>query len=48
MAEYLEEIIARVLGNCLAKRYITKISDDLIFGGNTVKELLSNWETEAT
>ena len=43
MAEFLEEIVARVLGSCLAEGYITKISDDLIIGGNTIDELLSNW-----
>ena len=43
MAEFLEEIVARVLGSCLAEGYITKISDDLIIGGNTIDELLSDW-----
>ena len=43
MAEFLEEIVARILSSCLAEGYITKISDDLIIGGNTVDELLSNW-----
>ena len=44
MAEVLEEVVARVLGDCLAEGYITKIADDLIIGGDSVQELLSNWE----
>ena len=43
MAEYLEEVIARVLGDCLAEGILAKISDDLIIGGNTISKLLSNW-----
>ena len=42
MAAFFEEIVARVLGSCLAEEYITKISGYLIIGGNTVDELLSN------
>ena len=36
MAEYLEEMVSRVLGDFLAEGILTKISDDLIIGGNTV------------
>ena len=43
MAEYLEEVIARILGDCLAEGILAKISDDLIIGGNSISELLSNW-----
>ena len=43
IAEYLEVVIARVLGDCLAEGILAKISDDLIIGGNTISELLSNW-----
>ena len=43
MAEYLEEIVSRVLGDFLAEGILTKISDDLIIGGNTVNELLLHW-----
>ena len=44
MAEYLEEIVARVLGDCVAEGILTKLSDDLIIGANTADELLVNWE----
>ena len=43
MAEYLEEVVARVLGDCLAEGILTKISDDMFVGGNTINELLQNW-----
>ena len=43
MAEYLEEIVARVLGDFVAEGILTKNSDDLIVGGNTIKGLLLNW-----
>ena len=43
MAEYLEEIVSRVLGDCLAEGILAKISDDLIVGANTTEELASNW-----
>ena len=43
MAEYLEEIVARVLGDCLAAGMLTKISDDLIIGANSIPELAANW-----
>ena len=43
MAEYLEEIVSRVLGDCLAEGILAKLSDDLIVGANTIEELASNW-----
>ena len=43
MAEFLEEIVARVLGDLVAESIMTKNSDDLIVGGNTIEELLVNW-----
>ena len=43
MAEYLEELVSRVFGDLIAAGVLTKIADDLIVGGQTVLELLSNW-----
>ena len=43
MAEFLEEIVSRVFGDFIAEGIMTKIADDLITGGNTIKELLENW-----
>ena len=43
MAEYLGEIVSRVLGDCLAEGILAKLSDDLIVGVNTIEELASNW-----
>ena len=42
-SEYLDEILARVLGDLIARQIVVKIADDLIIGGNTVDELLSNY-----
>ena len=42
MTEYLEEVVARVLGDCLAEGILTKLSDDMFIGGNTINELLQN------
>ena len=42
IAEYLEEIVSRVLGDCLAEGILAKLSDDLIVGANTIEELASN------
>ena len=37
MAEFLEEIIACVLGECLAEEILTKLSDDLIIGPGALR-----------
>ena len=44
MAEYSEEVVSRVVGDMLAKDILAKISDDLFVGGNTVQEVLFNWD----
>ena len=44
MAEYLEEMVSRVFGDMIAEGIVDKVADDLQAGGNTVKELLENWE----
>ena len=44
MAEYLEELVSRVLGDFIAEGFLTKISDDLIIGADTVQDLAANWE----
>jgi hypothetical protein len=40
----LEELMCRVLGDLLEKGVVAKLADDLYCGGNTVEELLSNWQ----
>jgi hypothetical protein len=40
----LEELMCRALGDLLASGSVTKIADDLFCGGNTIDELLNNWE----
>ena len=40
----LEELMFRVLGNCIQDRIVATLSDDLYCGGNTLGELLSNWK----
>ena len=44
MAEYLEEVVARVLGDFIREGIMTKISDDIIVGANSVEGLISNWD----
>jgi hypothetical protein len=39
----LEELMCKVLGELLQEGVVTKIADDLYCGGDTPKELLSNW-----
>lgn len=39
----LEELMCRVLGDCLQDGIVAKLADDLYCGGNTLDELLSNW-----
>ena len=43
MAEYLEEVVTRVLGDYLAEGILAKISDDLIIGANSIAVLAENW-----
>ena len=43
MAEYLEELVSRVLGEFIAEGFLVKVADDLVIGGDTIHELLSNW-----
>ena len=44
MAEYLEEMVSRVFGDLIAEGIVDKVADDLLTGGDTVKELKENWE----
>lgn len=39
----VEELMCRVLGDCLQDGYVAKLADDLYWGGQTVEELLYNW-----
>ena len=40
----LEELMFRVLGNCIQDRIVAKLADDLYCGGNTLDEILRNWK----
>jgi hypothetical protein len=40
----LEELMCRVLGDLLEKGVVAKLADNFYCGGNTVEELLSNWQ----
>ena len=40
----LEELMCRVLGDCLQDGCVAKLADDLYCGGETIKELVQNWE----
>ena len=40
----LEELMCRVLGDCIQDGIVSKLADDLYCGGNTLDELLSNWQ----
>jgi hypothetical protein len=42
--EHLDELMARVLGDLIQDGIAIKIADDLYTGGNTIEELLQNWE----
>ena len=42
--EHLDELMSRVLGPMLQEGVVKKIADDLYIGGQTVSELLINWE----
>lgn len=40
----LEELMCRVFGDLLAKGVVAKLADDLYCGGESVNELLDNWQ----
>ncbi len=40
----LEELLCRVLGDCLQDGIVAKLADDLYCGGNTIDELYDNWK----
>ena len=40
----LEELMCRVLGDCIQEGIVAKLADDLYCGGNTPDELLCNWK----
>ena len=40
----LEELMCRVLGDCIQDGIVAKLADDLYCGGNTLDELLRNWK----
>ena len=44
MAEYLEELVARVFGDFLSEGFLIKIADDLIIGASLLEELDLNWK----
>jgi hypothetical protein len=39
----LEELMCRVLGDCLQEGFVAKLADDLYCGGNSPEELIHNW-----
>ncbi len=43
-SEYLDELMSRVLGDLIKEGIVIKLADDLYIGGNTVHDLLRNWE----
>ena len=45
MAEYLEELVARVFGDFMAQSWFLKIADDLIIGANSISDLKQRWES---
>ena len=40
----LEELMCRILGDFVQEGFITKIVDDMYVGGNSLHELLQNWQ----
>ena len=42
--EHLDEVMSRVTGYLMHAGKVIKIADDLYTGGNTIDELLINWE----
>ena len=43
-AEFLQELMARVFGEYIREGYVITIADDMHVGGNTISQLLNNWE----
>ena len=42
--EHLDQLMSRVLGNLMREGIMIKLADDLYTGGNTIPDLLYNWE----
>ncbi len=42
--EHLDELMFRVLGDLIEEGCVMKIADDLYIGGNSITDLLINWE----
>ena len=42
--EHLDELMSRVLGDLEQNGIVVRIADDLYTGGNTISQLLHNWE----
>ena len=42
--EHLDELMSRVLGDLMQEGIVAKIADDLYTCGNSVPELIHNWE----
>ena len=40
----LQELMCRVLGECIQDGIVARLADDLYCGGNTLDELLNNWK----
>ncbi len=43
-SEHLDELMCRVLGDLMQEGIVIKLADDLYTGGNTISDLLHNWE----
>ena len=43
MAEFLEELMCRVVGDLITQGRVSKIADDLFIGGSTIQEVQLNW-----
>ena len=43
MAEFLEELMARVMGELITEGIVCKIADDLFIGGSNVNDVQKNW-----
>ena len=44
MSEFLEELMSRIFGDYIMEGFMAKDADDLFIGGETIEELLQNWE----